>query len=366
MKITKIIIYKVNIPLKSPFIIALGATTIAENIFVKIETNQGIYGWGEGSPYPRVVGETQQSCMEIARDIARLLLNQDPLYIKTIAAAMEKAFPFSPTARSAFDMALYDILGKAANLPLYKLLGGQKRTLVTDYTIGLGTPEEMAKKTEMVIRDGFSIIKIKLGTSSNDDMQRLNSVCTVIRDNVLLRIDANQGWDKIEAVKILKAIENMPVQFCEQPVPAYDVEGMRYIRAKVLIPIMADEALFNAGDALTLFINQACDYFNVKLSKTGGLTEAIKLVSLAEALNVPCMVGCMSETRMGLTAAAHLAVVFPIIRFVDLDSALMHSIDPILGGIRYIQGKILVPEDSGLGVDVDPKFLDTLERVEVE
>lgn len=224
----------------------------------------------------------------------------------------------------------------------------------------------MAEKVEVAVYEGFSIIKIKLGTTIGDDTQRIHSVYNAIKDGVLLRIDANQGWDKVEAVKFLKAIENLPMQFCEQPVPARDLAGMRYIRTKVVIPIMADESLFNTRDAVTLFFNGICDYFNIKLAKTGGLTEAIKLVSMAETLDIPCMVGCMNETRLGLMAAAHLAMAFPIIRFIDLDSALMHSIDPIVGGIKYIKGQVLVPDDPGLGVDVDSEFLDDLERVKVE
>jgi L-alanine-DL-glutamate epimerase-like enolase superfamily enzyme len=366
MRIKKVIIYQVNILLKFPFKIALGTTTVAENMFVKIETDQGIYGWGEGSPYSPVVGETQKSCITVARDIAKFLLGKDPLNIKQIVTSLERIFPFNPTTRSAFDMALYDILAKVANLPLYRLLGGQERELFTDYTIGLETPEEMAEKAEWAVSEGFSIIKIKLGTNIDVDMQRIRSVYNVTRDGILLRIDANQGWEKAEAVKFLKAVENMPIQFCEQPVPARDLAGMRYVRSKVLIPLVADEALFNTRDALTLFFNEICDYFNIKLAKTGGFTEAIKLVSLAETLNVPCMIGCMNETRLGLTAAAHLAMAFPFIRFIDLDSAFMHSTDPILGGIMYVKGRMLVPDNPGLGVDVDPEFVDKLEQVEVK
>lgn len=156
------------------------------------------------------------------------------------------------------------------------------------------------------------------------------------------------------------------VEFCEQLVAAWDLSSMQVVRRHSLIPIMADEALFNLRDVIRLVQAEACDYFNIKLAKSEGITEALRIISFAESVNIPCMIGCMTETRLGLTAAAHLAIAFPIIRFVDLDGADMHLIDPIIGGLQYSDGgRIVVSDAPGLGVDVDEDFLGHSECLEI-
>ena len=366
MRIVKVTVYKADIPLVAPFRIALGVTEVAENFFIKIETDEGIHGWGEGSPFPPIVGETQRICLAAAHDMARLLIGKDPLDIEARLREISSFLPHNTTARSAFDMALYDILGKAAGLPLYRLFGGSPRELFTDDTIGIDTPAAMAEKAVKFKEEGFPAIKVKLGTTPEEDIERVRKIREAIGPDIPIRVDANQGWDRNAAIKALTGIEDFGVQYCEQPVAAGDLTAMRAVREKTRIPIMADESLFDVHDALELIREGACDYLNIKLSKSGGLHMALKIAAVAEAARMGCMVGCMSETRLALTAAAHLAAARPIIRFTDLDSALTHTVDPIVGGMEYGEGgRITLPDGPGLGAEVDPSFLEKCESFTV-
>lgn len=366
MRITKVTVYRADIPLVAPFRIALGVTEVAGNFFVRIDTDEGIHGWGEGSPFPPIVGETQGICLAAARDMARLLIGKDPLDVEARLREIASFLPHNTTARSAFDMALYDILGKAAGLPLYRLLGGSPRELRTDDTIGIDDPGAMAERALKLKEEGFPAIKVKLGTAPAEDIERVRRIREAIGEGIPIRVDANQGWDLAAAVEALAGIEGLGIQYCEQPVAAGDLDSMRAVRERTRIPIMADESLFDVHDALRLVVAGACDYFNIKLSKSGGLHMALKIAAVAEAARMGCMVGCMSETRLALTAAAHLAAARPIVRFLDLDSALAHTVDPILGGMRYERGgRIVLPDGPGLGAEVDPAFLEKCESFAV-
>lgn len=366
MKITKITIYKADIPLATPFRIAIATLSAAPNFFVRIDTDTGIHGWGEGSPLTAIVGETQATCLAAARELARFLIGKDPRAVVRLSSELSSFLPHNTTTRSAYDMALYDILGKAAGLPLYALFGGEARPLVTDNTIGIDAPAAMARKAAKLEEEGYPAIKIKLGTSPGEDIERVRRVREAIGPDLPLRADANQGWSVTEAIEVLSSVEDSGIQYCEQPVASWDIRGLKRVREGTRIPIMADESLFDLHDALDLVREEACDYFNIKLSKSGGLATALGITAVAEAAGLACMVGCMSETRLGLTAAAHLASARPVIRFLDLDCALMHTVDPIEGGIEYSPGGgIRLPTAPGLGAEVDPGFLARLESVVV-
>ncbi|MGC9529099.1 MAG: mandelate racemase/muconate lactonizing enzyme family protein [Candidatus Bipolaricaulaceae bacterium] len=363
---SKITVFKADIPLKAPFRIVLGVTEVAHNLFVRLETDAGAWGMGEGSPFSAIVGETQATCLAAARTLAKLLIGKDPLDVEGRLGELAAALPHNTTVRSAFDMALYDLLGKVAGLPLYQLFGGTARELSTDNTVGIDAAPAMAARAAEIARRGFPAVKVKVGTSPEEDAERVRQVREAVGPNLPIRIDANQGWDKVAAERALRLMAPMEVQYCEQPVAAWDLAGMRRVRRASPIPIMADESLFGARDALRLIAAEACDYFNIKLSKSGGLHEGLRIAAVAHAAGVPCMVGCMSETRLALTAAAHLASARPVIQFQDLDSADMHASDPVVGGITYREGgRIDLPDGPGLGAEIDPAFLAQLETFTV-
>lgn len=367
IKITDIEIFKLDIPLKEPFIISLGTITDASNIVVRIHTNQNIYGIGECCPYAYIVGETQESEFEIAKKIALLLKNKNPLQIEDRLAEINRAIKFNPTIKSAFDMALYDLLAKYSQLPLYALLGGTNdRKIFTDMTVSLNDSELMAAEALKFKSQGFKAIKVKLGTNKNDDVARIRAIREAIGEEISLRIDANQGWDSVTAISTLKALEQFDIMYCEEPVPHWNNKDLARVRNASPIPIMADESLFNEHDAFRLASMGACDYFNIKLSKSGGIHSALKIISIAESAGIKSQVGCMSESRLALTALAHLGMARKNIIHFDMDSALMLSQDPIIGGIKYLEGgEISLPDSIGLGVDISQEYLDKMKKITI-
>lgn len=365
-KITRVEIYRLNIPLKAPVSIAIGTITEARNILVKIITDDGTYGLGEGAPFWMIVGETQASCLAVAQDFARLLIGKDVCDIEGNLLILDQYLTSNRTCKSAFDMALYDAAAKYAGMPLYRFLGGSRKTITTDETIYLGTPEAMAEDALAIKGRGADAIKVKLGRGAMEDIRRITAIRAAIGDGLPLRVDANQGWNYVEAVQVLKAIERYDVQYCEQPVKHWDFENMARVRANSPIPICADESLFTHIDALQLVRQQAVDYFNIKLSKSGGINNALKINAIAEAAGIPCMIGCMSESRLGITANAHLASARSNIVFYDLDSPFEHALDPVVGGTQYRDHYHLdLPETPGHGADMDEDYLITLEKIVV-
>jgi L-alanine-DL-glutamate epimerase-like enolase superfamily enzyme len=356
-------IYKFDIPLKEVFTIASMSLSKAENLLVEIRTSQGLTGWGEASPYRAIVGETQLINIAAARELAPLLRGRDPLEVHDLMAGIDAYLPHNSTLKSAVDMALHDLAAKACGLPLYAYLGGRRRTMETDLTIGIGDPEKAGEKALAYRAMGFRIIKVKLGLDFEDDLKRLGNIRRAVGPDVVLRIDANQGWDRNQARHHLGAFWDLGIEFCEQPCRAADLQGMAYLSRTSAIPVMADESLFSAADALEIIRQGAATCFNIKLSKSGGIHNAQKIAHVAEAGHLPCMIGCMSESRLGITAAAHFACANPVIQFYDLDSCLEHAENRIVGGVEYQGGMITMPEGPGIGAFPDPEFVRGLEEV---
>jgi len=363
MKIQKIDIFYFDIPLREPFKISIGTMAAANNVLVRILADSGLIGLGESCPFPPITGETQETNISAARSLRGLLIGKDPLAIANFIQEAGSFLSSNPSMVAAFDMALYDILGKASSLPLYRLLGGEKSILETDITADLDTPKKMAAKAKGFIAAGYRTIKIKVGQDPDMDVARLEAIREAIGPNCAVSIDANQGWTVPQAVSALKRMDTFKIQFVEQPVAAWDTAGLRAVRQQSPIPVMADEALFSPHDAIKLIKEEACDYFNIKLMKAGGILNALKIAHVGESANIRAMVGCMLETRLALTAAAHLMAAQKNIVFADLDGNATHTIDPVVGGIITKGGVITLPDEPGLGVDIDPVFLEKLRKV---
>lgn len=365
MKITSVEIYKFNVPLVEPFVIAIETITRAESILIKMNTDSGIYGWGECNPYRSIVGETQATCFEVAKFLSKILIGKNPIAIGNCIAEMDKMLFGNRCAKSAFDMALYDIASKAANMPLYAYLGGENnRTIHTDMTVGINTPQYMAASALRFKNAGFPAIKIKLGTNKKDDTARIKAIREAVGDDIPLRTDANQGWDEATAIETLRAISIYDIEHCEQPVNARNFLGMANVKRQSPIPIMADESVFDHIDAFNLAQIQACDYFNIKLAKSGGIYIALKINAIGEGAGIKCQVGCFSETRLAMTALMHFVLASKNVVHFDMDAPLMLSSDPILRGVKYGEnGSVFLADDSiGIGAEVDEAFLKEMEK----
>ncbi len=365
LKITDVEIYYFDIALIEPFTIALGTVTDANGVLIRIVTDSGIIGIGESCPFQPVTGDTQQTNIDVARDLRVMFKGKDPLAIESLNQLFGMYTHSNPGITAAFDMALYDILGKVAGLPVFRLLGGDKQTFETDVTLGFDTPEKMVAKATARLAAGFRTLKVKIGHDPDTDVAMLQSLREAIGYDHAIRLDANQGYSVPQAIHALRQMERFKIQYCEQPVVRSDISGLRQVREASPIPIMADEALFFPTDAVRLITADACDYFNIKLMKAGGISNALQISTIADAANVRCMLGCMLESRIGLTAAAHVHGARRNIHYADLDGYLWHSwhsTDPVIGGITIREGMVTIPEEPGLGVDIDPAFLKTLRR----
>jgi L-Ala-D/L-Glu epimerase len=362
MKITETAIYKFSIPMH-PFTIATGTMDFAQNIFIRIYTDAGYHGVGECSAFPMIVGETQATCFEMAKDFAALWKGKDPLIIEDRMNELHAFTAFNSTIKSAFDMALYDIAAKNANQPLYQFLGGSKKEIETDLTIGIDSSAAMAQTASEYKAKGVRIIKIKLGKKGEEDIERVKQIRLAVGADILLRADANQGWNFDTAVTVLQAIDKYDIEFCEQPMRHWEDEKLPELRKLSPVKIMADESVFDHHDAGRLLNANACDYVNIKFSKSGGMLEAAKIDALCAAHSIPCMMGGMLESRIALSAAAHFVLAHPNIIFYDMDTCLFgHKIDPVKGGLQYNGFMPAVPDTIGIGADADDAFLSGLEQ----
>ena len=347
-----------------PFTIATGTMESAQNLFIRIHTSEGITGVGECSAFPMIAGETQATCFEMAKDFAALWKNKSAPDIAERLSELDLFTAGNYTAKSAFDLALYDIAAKAANKPLYAFLGGQKKLIESDLTIGMDTPEKMAATAVQFKEKSVKIIKVKLGKKIADDIERVRQIRLAVGDNIILRIDANQGWSYDDAVVALKALAEFNIQFCEQPMRKWNDELLPALCQLSPIPVMADESVFTHHDAERLIRNKACAYINIKFAKSGGIYEAGLINAVAEKNNIACMMGGMLESRVALTAKVHFAMANNNIKFYDLDTCLLgHLTDPVIGGATYSGMQLQLTDAPGIGADVDNAYLAKLEKV---
>ena len=265
MIITHTDIFRFSIKMR-PFSIATGTMDFAQNVFIRVHTDAGIYGVGECSAFPMIVGETQDTCIAMAKEFAKLWKNKNPLDIETRLAELQKFTAHNFTIKSAFDLALHDLASKSASLPLYKFLGGEKREVETDITIGIGLIDDMVNQALKFKESGARILKVKLGQNATNDILRIERIREAVGNDIVIRIDANQGWSFEDAIKALSAMADLNIEFCEQPMSAWYDDFLPALREISPVKIMADESCFNHHDARKLIQAKACDYLNIKFS----------------------------------------------------------------------------------------------------
>jgi L-alanine-DL-glutamate epimerase-like enolase superfamily enzyme len=355
--ISHIEIFKMPIAME-PFVIATEIATIAQNTLVRIHTIDGQTGTGECSAFPMLTGETQATCFEVGKELARKLKGKDATDIRSCMNELDTFIARNTTIKSAFDMALHDIAARYAGLPLYAFLGGRKKEIVTDLTIGIDTPERMAEKAVDFVSRGVKTIKVKLGKNGSVDVERIRAIRDAIGYDFILRIDANQGWDPETAISTLKKLEQYRIQFCEQPIHHHLDDRLPEVRRESPIPVMADESVCNHHDARRLIHAGACDAINIKLAKSGGILEAISIADTAASAGIPCMLGGMLESRLALTAKVHLAMAHDNIIYYDLDTCLLGQLeDPVVGGAIYDGFNLQISDAPGIAADIHPDFL---------
>ncbi len=362
--ITHVSIYKLSIPMH-PFTIATGTMDYAQNVFIRVHTDAGYYGVGECSAFPMIVGETQSTCFEVAQDFAKMWKGKEALAMDDRLAEIN-AYAKNTTIKSAFDMALHDIAAKHAQQPLYAWFGGTHKIIESDITVGIDKPEVMAKQALAFKQNGARFLKVKLGKDVATDVKRIEAIRQTVGNAMRIRIDANQGWSFADAKEALQALGKFDIEFCEQPMRSWDDDQLSALRKISPIKIMADESVYLHHDAIRLIAQNACDYINIKLSKSGGLREAKRIVEVAEKANIPCMMGGMLESRLALTANVHFAIAQSNIHFYDMDTCLLgHKTDPIIGGVQFDGYTLQLPNAVGIGADVEENFLAACTQMDV-
>ncbi len=352
MKISGITYDVVTIPLSTTFKTALRTVDSMENVIVIVHTDTDFIGYGSAAPATVITGETIASICGGIDHLREQLSGMDILLYEVLFQKLNKCILGCLSAKAAVDMAVHDLLARFYGVPLYQLLGGPVRTIKTDITISLDEPKRMVAKSQQRVTEGFSTLKIKVGGDPDVDISRIEHIRQSVGDGVNLRIDANQGWSPKAAVYVGRELEkrNIRIELMEQPVPAHDFEGLRFVREHLTVPVYADESAFSPQDVLRLIGMGAVDGINIKLMKCGGIYNAMKIAAIAESANIPCMVGSMMENHISVTAAAHLAAGKQIISGFDLDSPLFCSVNPAVGGISYRGSKVELSELPGLGI----------------
>ena len=353
MKITDIRIAKISVPLRVPFKTALRTVNSVEDVIVEIHTDTGLIGYGEAPPTGAITGDTTGAIIGALRDhIIPKLKGQEIDAFEPLMKLLDASVVHNTSAKAAVDIALYDLYGQMLGAPVYKLLGASRKSITTDITISVNDPEEMARDTLTAIARGYDTLKIKVGIDPTLDVARLAAVRKAAGPDIRLRIDANQAWSPKQAVKLLNQMQEkgLDIELVEQPVKGRDFEGLRYVTERSYVPVMADESVFSAEDAMTIMQMGAADLINIKLMKCGGIHNALKIASAAEVYGMECMIGCMLEAKVSVNAAVHLACAKSVITKIDLDGPVLCSEDPVDGGSVFDEQTITVSDAPGLGV----------------
>ena len=354
MKITEIETFRIQVPLLKPFKTALRVAKSADSIYVKVQCDNGLVGWGEATATAVITGDTLNSIETAIHDFFKpYLIGKDILNFEEIFHDLSSIMTRNSSGRAAVDMAIYDCLVQYSKLPLYQYLGGKSSQFETDYTVSVDAPEKMGEEAMGYVENGFTILKVKVGLGDiHEDIARVKEIRRSVGNGITIRLDANQGWTAKESIQAIHRMEDMGlrIELVEQPVKADDLEGLRQETNHVDTLIMADESVFTPRQALEVIRTRSADLINIKLMKTGGIFYAQSINQLAEAAGMECMMGSMIETHLGLTAAAHFAASKRNITRYDFDAPLMLSRSMIEGGIQYNGSTFTLPETHGLGI----------------
>lgn len=353
MKITEIRLGCISVPLRVPFKTALRQVNSVEDIIVEVRTDTGAVGYGEAPPTGVITGDTTGAIVGALKDhIIKTVLGREVDEFEDLMTALNGCIVKNTSAKAAMDMALWDLYGQLYNIPVYKLMGGARKKIVTDITISVNAPEEMARDAMDAVRRGYDCLKVKVGANPSLDVARLAAVRKAVGDGMCIRLDANQAWSPKQAVKLLNQMQEkgLDIEFVEQPVKAHDYEGLKYVTERSYVPVLADESVFSPEDAVKIMQMGAADLVNIKLMKCGGLWNALKITAAAEVYGVECMIGCMLEAKVSVNAAVHLACGKKVITRVDLDGPVLCSEDPIDGGAVFNEKEITVSDAPGLGI----------------
>jgi L-alanine-DL-glutamate epimerase-like enolase superfamily enzyme len=358
MIISSIEVIPVRLPLREPFVVAYASYPDTLSVLVRIRTRDGAEGWGEATPDPNVTGETWGGTAEtLRRDLATALIGCDARNREAALNALDTRVEGAPAAKAALDIALHDLVARAVGIPLWQLLGGRGReALQISRVVSMGEPTAMAAAAQRHVADGFRTVKVKVGDSSNPllDASRVAAVRQAIGPEAAIKVDANQGWRSPgTAIAAIRAMAPSLPAYVEQPVLWWDIEGLAEVRRQTGAIVMIDEGCHGPRDMLRVVALRAADLVNIKLMKSGGILNALKLNAIAEAAGIPAQVGTMVESSIASAAGLHAAIAMTNVRTVEMGGPLMLAED--IGDVSawYRHDMVTVPDTPGLGITVD-------------
>ncbi|KYH33273.1 L-Ala-D/L-Glu epimerase [Clostridium tepidiprofundi DSM 19306] len=362
MIINDIKIGKIDLPLIKTYRKARRIIDTPEEIVIKVVADTGEIGIGSAAATASITGDIECSIINAIKYIKPQLIGKDIDNLEGLMKIIDNSIVNNSSAKAALDMAIYDLFGKKYGIALYKLFGGYKTNLITDLTIYYGTVEEMVTKSLEAIMQGYTHLKIKASSDIEASLERIIAIKKAVRKGIKIRIDANQSWRPKEAVKTIRKLEDMglDIEFVEQPVKAWDLEGLKYVTDNVETNILADESVFGPPEAFKIIKDRSADLINIKLMKCGGFHNAIKICNMAETMGIKCMMGCMLESKIGITAAASLAVAKVNMTKADLDTMILFKEDSIVGGAIVDGNQITVVDEPGLGIKEIKGWQETL------
>lgn len=361
LKITKAEIFHIDLPLKEPFIISYASYHSMPAIIIKLYTSEGIMGYGESVPDEHVTGESVYSVFHaLKHQLLSAVMGEDPRNIREIHQKMNAALVRNGAAKAAIDIACYDILGKASQLPVYMLLGGRKKEQPSiPKVLSILEPEEVAQQALKAKAEGYREIKMKLGIDHEKDIERVAAVRNVVGEQMLIRLDVNQGWESVQnAQQMMRKLEPFNISWVEQPIAAMDVSMFRSLKEKSTIPLMADESMVTAQDLRTLTEHRSVDYINIKLMKSGGIYPSYKLATQAELFGMKCQIGSMVESSIASAAGFHVALAGKNIVSTELSGPTKFTSEP--GNLQYSLPHVNITDHPGLGITVDEDIIERL------
>lgn len=350
MRIARVEVLRHPMALRAPYLIATELVESAENVFVQIVTDGQHVGLGCGAPDPTVTGETVDACEAALRAASPALVGMDPLWRMRCLEEVEPILRGCPAAIAALDMALFDMLGKVAGEPVFKLIGGYRTHIATSITLFIDAVDVLVDEARRRVDEGFVALKIKGGLDGDRDIATVRAVRAAVGPDIALRFDANQGYTSVEAIRVLDALEAADLELFEQPTPRGQSWAMRRVTRATGVRVMADESVQDLGEALHLVRGDVVDMVNLKLMKLGGLEQALMVNTVARAAGCEAMVGCGDESALAISAGLHLALGRKNVAYADLDGHLDLLDDPAEGAVRLERGHVYPADAPGLGL----------------
>jgi L-alanine-DL-glutamate epimerase-like enolase superfamily enzyme len=352
MKIVNVEAWPVKMRLSEPYKIAYETVEEVTNIFLRIETNQRINGYGCAAPDIHVTGETPEDVLQAYNDIiGPSIKGSDPLRPVMLLERLKSLLENHPSALAATDMALLDIMGKVSHLPLWRLLGGYRDRMKTSVTIGILPEKETLEHARNWVSLGFTSLKLKGGIHMESDVERVMKVRETVGDKIELRFDANQGFSLDDSIKFVQETRRARLELIEQPTPKGEPDLLGRVTSGVHIPVMADESLMTLRDAFRIARRDLADMVNVKLMKVGGIQEALQINAVAKSAGLEVMVGCMDEAALAISAGLHFALARSNVIYADLDGHMGLVGDPSEGTVILRKGILFPKEAPGLGYE---------------